>query len=78
MPADLPERHPDAFVLMNRVDGQDVRAVCEVWRDAAGWQVRLQLTGGGVLASAVVPTVFAVMETSAQWQAAMQALGWRE
>ena len=77
-PTRFPERHPDGFVLMNRLNGQDMTAVCEVWRDASGWEVRLQITGHGVLASTIVSTVLDVMETSARWQAAMTALGWHE
>jgi len=77
-PTGMPERHPDAFVLINRVKGQEMKAVCEVWQDASGWEARLLISGRYVLASTVVSTVTAVMETSARWQAAMAALGWHE
>jgi hypothetical protein len=74
----MPERHPDAFVLTNRVKGQEMKAVCEVWQDASGWEARLQVSGSYVLASTVVSTVLEVMQTSARWQVAMTALGWHE
>jgi len=77
-PAGRPERHPDAFVLSSRVKGEEMKAVCEVWQDASGWEARLLISGRYVLASTVVPNVMAIMETSARWQFAMTALGWHE
>jgi len=55
-----------------------MKAVCEVWQDASGWEARLLISGRYVLASTVVPNVMAIMETSARWQFAMTALGWHE
>jgi len=52
-PTGMPERHPDAFVLINRVKGQEMKAVCEVWQDASGWEARLLISGRYVLASTV-------------------------
>jgi len=78
VPKKRPERHPDAFVLVSRVNGQEMKAVCEVWQDDSGWEARLVIAGRYVLASTVVPTVLAIMETTVRWQAAMTALGWHE
>ena len=78
VPPRMPERHPDAFVLTNRVKGQEMKAVCEVWQDASGWEARLHVSGRYVLASTVVSTVLEVMQTSARWLAAMIVLGWHE
>jgi hypothetical protein len=73
-----PERHPDAFTMIKQMGGETRNASCQVWSHVAGWEVRLDLAGYGLLAQAVVPTVTAVMETSAEWSKGLRMLGWEE
>ena len=72
------ERHGDLFVLKHRLGGHDMAANCEMWGHANEWELRLQITGRGLLAFAAVSTVSLAMETGERWKAAMIALGWRE
>ena len=78
MPPERPERHPDIFVLLNRIGGRSMRAECQMWGAPHAWEVRLEIVGLGVVASLPVPTVSSAMETGVRWKAAMIALGWRE
>ena len=72
------ERHGDLFVLTNRIDGEDMKAVGEMWGHAHSWEVRVHISGRGVVAFAAVSTVTLAMETGERWKAAMIALGWHE
>ena len=72
------ERHADLFVLPHRLNGEEMKAECQIWGHAGEWERRLHVAGRGVLASTAVPTVPSAMETGVTWKAAMTALGWRE
>ena len=73
-----PERHPDVFTMSRRIGGETRSAACQVWSHRAGWEITLHLSGYGVLAEAVVPTVTAVMEKGAEWSSALRTLGWQD
>ena len=73
-----PERHPDAFNLTQRISGESRTATCQVWAHTAGWELRLYLTGYGLMTKAVVSTVTEIMETSAEWSQALRTLGWQD
>ena len=72
------ERHADLFAMTHGINGEDLRAECQMWGHAGDWEVRLHVVGRGLLASAAAPTVSSALETGATWKAAMTALGWRE
>ena len=72
------ERHENLFVLTNRVNGEDMKAECQMWGHAGDWEVRLHVVGRGLLASTPVPTVPSALETGVRWKAAMTVLGWHE
>ena len=75
-PVSTGERQPDAFRLRTQRCGHGVEAVCEVWREAAGWRMRLAMSDAGVKWDAQVATEGERDQTVNAWRDALIARGW--
>ena len=73
---DQRERLPGGFCLTKRSGDQVRSAVCEVWSNPVGWELRLMIDGHGLLVAAVVGSASEMLKTADEWRAAMLESGW--
>ena len=69
-------REPDAFRLHKTRCGHGVEAVCEVWREAAGWRVQVVVSDTGVKWTASVATDAEKRATIDTWRLGLVERGW--
>jgi hypothetical protein len=73
----LPDRFPEAITLRKQKGERMRSAVCAVWSQPFGWELRLLIGGEELRMSSVVRSVTEIMETAEKWKAAMLEEGWR-
>jgi hypothetical protein len=72
-----PERLPDGFTLTKAVGVHMHAAVCEVWTNPAGWELRLITNGQSRPITTVVRSADEMRALVETWQTTMRENGWR-
>ena len=71
-----PEQLPDGFQAIMPRGPRTMTATCEVWTHPVGWELRLIIDGGTLMAT-VVASASEMRALVAAWRAAMQKHGWQ-
>jgi hypothetical protein len=72
-----PERLRDAFRMTKQKGDHVLSALCELWSNQFGWELKLMIDGHGLQMSSVVRTDREMAATVDTWRAAMIEKGWR-
>ena len=71
-----PERLPDGFTIKKPDGIQTHLAVCEVWTNVAGWELRLTMDGHALPLATVVQSPDEIRTLIESWKAALLEMGW--
>jgi hypothetical protein len=71
-----PERLPGGFTTTKTLGDYRLRAICEVWTNPRGWELRLMIDGHQTPMATVARSASEMLELVAQWQGALRDHGW--
>lgn len=72
-----PRRLPVGFTMTKPDGTQPHVAVCEVWTNPAGWELRLMMDGQTLPVTTVVRSHGEMRTLIESWNAALRETGWR-
>jgi hypothetical protein len=71
-----PERLPGGFRMTKPAAEGVAFALCEVWTNPFGWEVRLLIGGHGSPVTTVARSSSEMLQTVEQWRAVLLERGW--